>query len=77
MITAKEARELSSRMPIDAENDLRKIEAEIKIHASQGDHSFWHYGDVHKKAMEELKRLGYQLESFDSQREGFELKVSW
>lgn len=40
MITAKEARELSSRMPIDAENDLRKIEAEIKIHASQGDHVF-------------------------------------
>ena len=77
MISAKEARELSDRMPIDAENDLRKIESEIKIHASNGDHSFWHYGYVHKKAIEELKKQGFQLKEFDSQREGYELQVSW
>lgn len=77
MITAKEARELASCMPVDAENDLRKIEFEIKIHASNGDHFYWHQGYVHRRAVEELKRLGYQLEESDSQREGFELKVSW
>lgn len=77
MITAKEARELSGRMPIEAQSDLRKIESEIKIHASNGDRSYWHYGSVHRLAMDELIKLGYKLEEYDSQREGFELKVSW
>ena len=77
MITAKEASELSKCMPIDAQNDLRKIESEIKIHASNGEQYFWHYGNVHRKAIEELKRLGYRMEEFDDQREGYSLKVSW
>ena len=77
MITAKEARELTGQMPLEAQSDLRKIESEIKIHASNGDRSYWHYGSVHRLAMEELKKLGYKLEAYDSQREGFELKVSW
>ena len=77
MITAKEARELSGRVPIEAQNDLRKIEAEIKIHASNGDRSYWHFGSVHRLAMDELIKLGYKLEEYDSQIDGFELKVSW
>lgn len=77
MISAQEARDLSTAICKQAERDLEDLNEEIKKAASNGLRSFWHDGYVHKQAMKVLKDLGYELHESDSQIDGYSLQVKW
>lgn len=76
MISAKQAREMTSAMCKEAQRNLEDIEQEIKCHAAKGEHSYWHDGYVHQQAIKALKDLGYELKGLDSYQ-GYSLQVKW
>lgn len=77
MISAKQAREMTSTLCKEAQRNLEDIEQEIKSHAAEGNREFWHDGYVHKQAQDVLKGLGYEIKGIDSQLEGYSLQVKW
>lgn len=76
MISAKQAREMTSTICKEAQRNLEDIEQEIKSHAAKGERSFWHDGYVHRQALKVLKNLGYELKELDSYQ-GYSLQVKW
>lgn len=77
MISAEEARALKKELCVDAQADLLKIEDRIKSAVSHGSISYCYNDRLHKQAMQELIRLGYELREDDSQIDGYSITIIW
>ena len=78
MIDAETARQMMNDSTVDRVNgELSRIEAEIKSAILKGEHFIWFYDRVCPQTKDKLRELGYGVEEYDNQHDGYSLKIRW
>lgn len=78
MISAEEARKLSENSLCDmAKFELLQIEKDIRKSAEEGYRKIGYDRRFHYQTIRTLKAQGYEVEEFDSQKDGYSVDISW
>lgn len=78
MKTAKEMFEISYRVAEEKlDNELTAIAEKIESAALDGNVDTYINQEITNDAKAKIKELGYKIENFCDQRDGFSYKISW
>lgn len=78
MKTAKEMHEIASRVAAEKlDNELTAISEKIENAALDGNVETYINQDITSEAKTKIKELGYKIENFCDQRDGYSYKISW
>lgn len=78
LVSAKEARELSeTSLSSEALYELEVANECIQDAINKGKYICWCYKYLHKQAVRELKKLGYEVTNCSTQRDGDCFRIEW
>lgn len=77
MISAEQARNMEISLTEQDLNDLEYIEENVIRAISKQDKGCWCYLDLSPRVIVELMKLGYQVKSETTQRDGESYQISW
>ena len=78
LVSAKEARELSENsMSLECMSELREANEYIKKAINNGEYFCYCRHYLHNQAINKLRKLGYTVTNYSTQREGDCFKIEW
>ena len=78
LVSAKEARELSENsMSLECKNELKNTYKCIKKAIHSGEYYCWCNFYLHSLTINKLRKFGYKVTNYSTQRDGDSFKIEW